>query len=133
MTLIISNGGDVIALNRLVNNTTLDNLKLHLYTNSISPSKTDTASTYTEPSGATGYAAISLTGASWTVATVSSVTTASYTQQTFTFTSGPVTVVGYFLTDNSGNLVGAEQYTDGPYNIPSGGGTILQPVNIVAN
>jgi len=131
MSLVISNLGDVLVLQRALNYSSPGNLKIHLFTNSISPSKTDTVSTYTEASDSS-YAAISLTGASWSVTTVSSVTTATYAAQTFTF-AGAQTVYGYYLTDSSSTtLVGAEAFPSA-LTIPSGGGTITITLNITGN
>ena len=99
MTLIVPNVGDVLALQRIVNFTATGNLKLHLFVNSYTPAKTDTVSSYIECS-ATGYAAISLTGASWSVTTVSNTTTGTYPAQTFTLTSS-ATIYGYYVTEST--------------------------------
>lgn len=121
MALLVPNVGETEMLKRILNAATPDNVKLHLYKNNVTPSETDTVSTYTEDDG-TGYAAISLTGSNWDTTTTAG--TASYAQQTFTYTAG-TTVYGYYVTDNAGTtLLWAELFSDGPYTIPSGGGTI---------
>jgi hypothetical protein len=95
--------------------------KLHLFTNDATPLEATVLAGLTECDVA-GYAATTLSAP--TVATVGDVTTATYSQQTFTFTAA-TTVYGYYLTDNGGTkLLWAERFTDGPYRIPSGGGEI---------
>ena len=67
MALVVVNNGESIALQYLTNKAaTPENLVLRLFTSNTTPAETDTAGTYTEASGS-GYAAITLTGASWTV------------------------------------------------------------------
>ena len=47
---------------------------------------------------------------------------------------GPVSVYGYFVTNNAGTvLLWAERFTDGPYNLPSGGGSIKITPSIEAS
>lgn len=124
MALLVPNVGEVELLSRLLNKNAPDNVVLHLYTNNVTPDEADVVGTYTEATAA-GYSAITLTGASWSVATVTGTTTASYAQQTFTFTAAEPAVYGYYVTNNAGTvLLWAERFTDGPYAIPSGGGTI---------
>lgn len=113
MTIMVPNTGEVIALSYLVNKATPENLVYRLFTNNITPAETDTASTYVEASGG-GYAALTLLGASWTV-TAGSPSTATYAQQTFTFT-GPLTtnpdIRGYYVTRaTTGDLVLSESFT----------------------
>lgn len=113
MALLVPNTGEVIALSLLVNKTTPENLVYKFFSNNITPAETDTAATYTESTGG-GYAAITLTGASWTV-TGGAPSTAAYAQQTYTFT-GPLTtnpnIYGYFVVQaSSGTLVLAENFT----------------------
>lgn len=113
MTLLVQNNGEVVALGCLVNKTTPENLVYRLFTNSVTPSETDTAATYTEATGG-GYAAATLSGASWTI-TPGAPSSAAYPQQTYTFT-GPLTtnpdIRGYYVTRaTSGDLVLSETFT----------------------
>lgn len=113
MALLVQNNGEVVALGCLVNKTVPENLVYRLFTNSITPAETDTAATYTEATGG-GYAAATLSGASWTI-TPGAPSSAAYAQQTFTFT-GPLTtnpdVRGYYVTRaTSGDLVLSETFT----------------------
>jgi hypothetical protein len=111
MTIMVPNTGEVIALSYLVNKSAPENLVYRLFTNNITPAETDTASSYTEASGA-GYAAITLTGSSWSVSG-GAPSSASYAQQTWTFTGAlGATVYGYYVTRaTTGDLVLAETFT----------------------
>jgi hypothetical protein len=132
MSLLVPNCGEVLALGLICNKTSQADLKLHLYKSNTTPAETDTVSTYTE-STATGYSVKTLTGASWTITTDGGgVTTASYAAQTFTYTATE-TVYGYYVTNNAGTtLLFAEKFSDGPYNIPSGGGSVTVTLNWTA-
>lgn len=126
MTLIAPSAGEILLLQYIVNlaRDNTDHNVLHLYDNDVDPSETSTASSFTEPSGGVGYAAITLTGSLWTVQQVGDVTTAVYSEQTFTFTTG-VEIFGYFVTDTSGSILWAERFlVAGSFELPAGGGTI---------
>jgi len=121
MSLLVPNVGEVKMLEKALNKVAADDVKIHLYSSDTTPGEDDTVASYTL---ITDPVAITLTGASWTIATLTGTTTAEYAQQTFTF-AGAATVYGYAVTDNGEtNLLWAERFTDGPYTIPSGGGSI---------
>lgn len=113
MTILVPNTGEVIALSLLVNKTSPENLVYRLFATNVTPAETDVAGSYTEAAGG-GYAAITMTGASWTV-TGGAPSTAAYAQQTYTFTGAlttNATVYGYYVTQaTSGTLVLAETFT----------------------
>lgn len=114
MTILVPNTGEVIALNYLVNKvTTTRDLIYRLFATNVTPAETDTAGSYTEATGG-GYAAKTLTGASWTV-TGGAPSTASYAQQDYTFTGALTTndtVYGYYVTRaTDADLVLAETFT----------------------
>lgn|SRR5262245_44055815 len=98
---------------------------LKLYTNNITPGESDTAGTYTEAAGF-GYAAKSITNATdWTVTTTAGTTEAVAPQQTWTFTGALGNVYGYYIIRaDTGVLLWAERFTDGPYNIANNGDEI---------
>lgn len=115
MTILVPNTGEVIALQYLTNKVaTPENLVYRLFATNVTPAETDTAGTYTEAAGG-GYAAITLTGASWTV-TGGAPSTAAYAQQTYTFTGAlttNATIYGYYVTRaTSADLVLAETFTN---------------------
>lgn len=123
MAIVVPNNGEGDFLSYFVNKSSPENLVLRLFTNNITPAETDTAATYTEASGF-GYAAITLTGASWTV-TEGAPSNASFAQQTFTFTGALGNVYGYHCTRvTSGRIAYSERFTDGPYNIANNGDQI---------
>lgn len=125
MTLLVPNDGEDMMLQHIINKTAPENLSLRLYKSNTTPSETDTAVTYTV-ADFTGYANITLTGASWTV-TPGAPTEASYAQQTFSSTAAQATqqVYGYYVVQvTSGKLMWAERFTDGPYPIANNGDQI---------
>jgi hypothetical protein len=124
MSLLCPSQGDVLALGIITNQTTQGNLKLHLFKNNYTPVETSTYSSFTE-STATGYSAKTLTGATWSISTDGGgTTTATYPAQTFTYTATE-TIYGYYVTDNGNTTcLFAERFSDGPYVIPSGGGSV---------
>ena len=123
MALVVCNGGELIALKALVNHTAQnENLVLKLFKSNTTPAEADVVGTYTE-ADFTGYAAVTLTGASWVV-TGNPIT---YAKQTFTSTAGSQNqpVYGYYLVRaTGGELVYAERFTDGPYTIVNNGDKI---------
>jgi len=128
MALLVPDVGEVELLKRMLNYTgaTVLNVALRLYTNNLTPAEGDNLASYTESTG-TGYGAITLTGSSWTIATVAGTTTAEYAQQTFTYTGAEANIYGYYVTEKFTTptlVLWAERFTDGPYSIPSGGGSV---------
>ena len=123
MALVVSDQGEVETLSRILNKIATGNVVLRLYTNNETPDEDSVIGDFTDATAA-GYAPITLTGATWTVATAAGTTTGSYPQQTFTFT-GSETVYGYFITNLAvDKLLWAEIFAGGPFNIPGGGGEI---------
>ena len=131
MTLIVPSVGDVLALNLITGKTAQTNLKLHLFKNNVTPTKTDTISTYTESTG-TGYASVTLTPANFSTSTVGSTTTTSYPTVTFTYT-GSESVYGYYVTNNDSTIVLWAEAFSSVFSIPAGGGQVLVTLNLIAN
>lgn len=132
MSLKVVDGGESLALQYLVNKASPQDLKLCLYTNNKTPAETDVIGDYTEAAG-NGYAEITLTGASWSVSGTAP-TSIGYAQQTFTFSGALGNVYGYYLKRASGGeLVLAELFSDGPYNIANNGDTIKITLAITAD
>lgn len=110
-----------------------NNITLKLYANNVTPAESDTAGVYTEVSGG-GYASKTLTAGSWTVSGAADPATASYVAQVWTFSGAIASIYGYFMIDaSSGVLIAAERFSDGPYAIPSGGGTLTLTPTITAD
>jgi len=124
MALLVPNNGEGDALQYFVNRAAPENLVLKLYTNNVTPAEGDTAASYTEAAGF-GYAAITLTGASWGAPSEGAPSSIAFAQQTFTFTGALGNVYGYFLVRaSSGRIALAERFSDGPYNIVNNGDQI---------
>jgi hypothetical protein len=135
MSFFACNEGDAQMLNLVLDKVAVETLILKLYSNNVTPDKSQTAASFTECSGS-GYAAITLTPASWTVTTGTGAgttpTSAAYPQQTFTLTAA-LTAYGYFLVGTtSGKCYFAEIFAGAPYVIPSGGGTIKVTPNVTS-
>lgn len=131
MAINVPDVGENLALEMIVNKTAPQNLVLKLYSNNITPSDTDTAATYTE-STFTGYAAITLTGASWGAASGGSI---AYAQQTFTCSgAGSENCYGYFVIQTtSGTLLYSERGTGVPFVITTVGDNVKITPTITAS
>lgn len=125
MSFLVPNVGEIRMLKFVTGATAPGDLSLRLYTNDKTPEEDDTVSDYTEASGY-GYSSITLTGANWDFATdVDGNSTATYNSvQTFTFSGGPVTLYGYYVTDIGGNLLWAQRFSVNAVAIPAGGGDL---------
>ena len=130
MALLVPDEGEVYLMSYMLNKVASADVKLCLFTNDYTPVEGSVYASFTEAVAA-GYARITLTGASWTIATDTGVTTATYAQQTFTLTAAS-TNYGYFVINNAGDKVlWAERFSDAPHTIPSGGGTEKITVNLI--
>lgn len=132
MALNFPDTGENLALEMIVNKTAAQPLVLKLYKNNITPSDTDTAVTYTE-AGFPGYAAITLTGATWNAA--SSGTIAYSAQQTFSCTGTSTDdIYGYYVVQAvSGTLLYSERDGSAPLAVRVNGDQIKITPTISAN
>lgn len=131
MALLVPNVGEVTALEAWLKS---GNHVLRLFKSNTTPGESDTAASYTE-ADFIGYAAITLTGASWSV-TPGAPTSAASALQTFTSSAGSQNqnVYGYYVTQAStGTLMFAERFTDGPYNIANNGDNIEVTPTVTAD
>jgi hypothetical protein len=132
MALNFPDAGENLVLGMIVNKTAAENLSLRLYKNNITPSDTDTAATYTEATFP-GYAAITLTGASWGAPSGGTITYGA--QQTFTC-SGTSTddVYGYYVVQvTSGTILYSERDASAPFAVRNSGDYIKITPTISAN
>lgn len=130
MTLVLPNVGETFLLNLMTNNASTQNLTLRLYSNNYTPIEASTYASFTEATF-TGYSAAALTAGSWTI-TAADPSTAAYPQVTFTSTAGSQNqnIYGYYVTRATGpEVVFAELFTDGPYNIANNGDAIKITLN----
>lgn len=114
MTLKVVQVGEALALKAFLNSLAGQDQVLDLFATNVTPAETDTSATYTAATGG-GYVQKSMAGASWSYGSTSP-TTATYAQQTWTFT-GPLTtnatIYGYFVRQvTSGTLMWVEQTTN---------------------
>ena len=132
MALNVPDVGENKALEHLTNKTAPENLILRLFKNNITPADSDTAATYTE-STFPGYAAITLTGASWGAAAAGVITYGA--QQTFTCSGVAVeSVYGYYITQaTSGVLMWSERDASAPFVIANSGDAVKITPTIGAN
>ena len=127
MSLIITNAGKVQAVSYLIGkDTTVQNLKLKLFSNNVTPTASTVSSDLVEVTGG-GYASVNLTGSSWII----SETTASYPQQTWNFTAAVGNVYGYYVTTaDDSTVIFAERFSDGPYVVAASGDIIRVTLSI---
>lgn len=134
MALLVPDVGEEFALQYLINKAVPQDLKLKLFQSNTTPAEADVAGTYTEATF-TGYAAIVLTGASWTTVQ-GAPTQASYAQQSFTSSALQAlqNIYGYYLIRTTGGeLIYAERFSDGPYAISNLGDIIKVTPKITAD
>lgn len=134
MALLVVDGGESLALQYLVNKAAPQDLVLCLFQSNTTPAETDVIGTYTEATF-TGYANITLAGASWTI-TGTAPTSAGYAQQSFTSSAGSQSqnIYGYYLKRvTGGELVYAERFSNGPYLIQNNGDVIKVTPTITAD
>lgn len=126
MSFVTPDLAEILLLKYMLNHTTPGDVRLHLYTNNVTPSENDILATFTESSAA-GYTPFALTGTAWTFATSAGTSSAIYARQTFSYGTSE-TVYGYYMTNknniNVQELVHAERFTGAPFVIPSGGGSV---------
>lgn len=111
MAVVVPNAAEDVMLQNIVNKTAPQNWRLKLYTNDYTPVAGSTEANFTE-ANFTGYAAITLTGASWSIV-AGSPTQATYAEQTFTSTAdqSAQTVYGvYAVQQTSGKIMFAERF-----------------------
>jgi len=113
MAMVLMDTGATQILNsyfKKVEPTAGNNLTLKLFTNNITPADDDVIGDYTEAIDG-GYAAKTLSAASFTVSTVLGIVQAAYAQQQFVFTGALTTnpaIYGAYIVDADGVLICAE-------------------------
>lgn len=103
----------------------LNNVKLHIFVNNITPTKTTVLANLTEASW-TGYASQTLTSGSWiSLGVNSNVGTLVYPTCTFVNTGGtPQNAYGFYITDNAvTKLLAVGLFDSAPITLPATTGT----------
>lgn len=124
--------GEILLLQYIVGMVNADNPVLHLYANDVTPTDTTLLSNLVEVAGSTGYAPITLLSHQWTTTQVSGVTTAVYSEQTITF-STDATSYGYYVTNQSNQLLWLERFVGAPFITPDGGGVVSITAKLTLN
>ena len=123
MALLVPNSAEEIIINYILNRDLPEGLVIHLYSNNIIPQETDTITNYVEVSGG-GYASIGLTAGNWTIIP-GTPTSAEHTEVVWTFNGAVGNVYGYYVTRVTGlELMWAERFSNGPFNIQTNGDEI---------
>ena len=123
MTLTAPTVGEMKLLEYIVNKDTPTELVLHLFKNNPAISDATVIGDLTEATEA-GYSVITLAGASWTITSPGGLGTATYAEQTFTFTTA-ASIYGYYVTSTTASeLLWLEKFSGAPFTLPGGGGTI---------
>ena len=132
MTINVPDVGENLILEMMVNKTAAQNLNLRLFKSNTTPSDTDVAATFTEAVFG-GYAAITLTGASWNSAASGSI--AYSAQQTFTCNAVATDdIYGYYVTQaTSGVLVWSERDASAPFAVRLSGDAVKITPTITAS
>lgn len=114
MSLVLSTSGELEVLQKLL---TTQDFTLKLYISGPEPIlPANVAGDFTELSGF-GYSDKPLTSGNWTFSGAAP-TLASYPVQAFLFSGAAGKIMGYFVVDQSGTLIWAEQFAEVP-NIQS--------------
>ncbi len=123
MALLVPNSSEEIMINYILNRDLPEGLVIHLYSNNIIPQETDTITNYVQVSGG-GYAAIGLIAGSWTILP-GTPTSAEHVEVVWTFNGAVGNVYGYYVTRVTGlELMWAERFSNGPFNIQTSGDEI---------
>ena len=117
--------GEVLLLKYMLGQTSNPGVKMHLYSNNHIPQSADTISNYTEVTDA-AYTPSTLLGAGWTIGSVSGVTSAYYSIQSFSLSLAN-NIYGYMVTDNTSNLLWSEAFDTGPVNSPNNSRVLISP------
>ncbi|MFN4259769.1 MAG: hypothetical protein ACK4RK_10760 [Gemmataceae bacterium] len=124
MTLKVPDDSELILLDVLRGN--WGDLTLRLYQNDHTPSDDDTVADYAE-ADFSGYDAIPLLEANWSVATTEAgKAMTSYEEQTFEHDGGAVSnsIYGYYVVNAADELLWAERAAGAPLNMAAGGSQI---------
>lgn len=127
MALVVPTVAKTHWLNVLLGNTADEDIYLRLFTNDITPDASTVLGDFTEATGG-GYTQKTLAKASASVAAG----VATWAESSLSFVAGgPAAVYGYYLVGvDSGSLLGAEVFTDGPYAANVAGTEILVTVKL---
>lgn len=135
MPLFVPDSAEILMLRYILKITTPDDQVIRLFKNNLTPSDATNLPT-NQPSGTgpdqpteadqAGYTARTLLAAGWTISQSLGVTTAQWSEVTFTFTTA-ATIYGYYVTGHNATthpLLWAERFSGAPFTLPDNGGEI---------
>jgi hypothetical protein len=127
VSLKITSEGAERVLNYMVGAiTTTETLFLKLYSNNVTPSSITEIADLVEVSGG-NYTQKTLTPSDWDVQG----NVATSTSQVFTFNAAVGNIYGYYLVgQTTGQLIAAERFTSGPFNVVNPGDSITVTATI---
>ena len=134
MPLVVpTNMGEVLMLQYIVGMVNASNPAMHLYLADVTPANS-TVLADLSPCTSSGYAGITLFSTNWTTSISGSVTTALFSERTFTFNTNAI-AYGYYVTSTSPSvaLLWVERFSGTPFQIPDGGGTISISARLTLN
>mgnify|MGYP003345521216 CR=1 FL=1 len=112
MALVVPLASSDRLLGWLVNTQNSNNLKIKLFTNAHTVASGTTESDLTEATYS-GYASLTLTRGSFTIAQSGGKSVATYADKVFgPASSGSQVIKGYYVTDSADNLLWAENFSD---------------------
>jgi hypothetical protein len=126
MALVVPNASEVIMLQYILNIDAPENISIRLYANNVIPNENSTVATFTEVANGLGYTTggISLTPGSWSII-AGNPSEAEHTEVTWTFSGAAGNVFGYYVArDGGGELMWAERFSNGPFDITTNGDEI---------
>jgi hypothetical protein len=123
MALVVPNASEVLMLEYILNKTAPQDLTVRLYDNDITPDESTTELTLNEVAG-NGYAPKILTAANWDITPGNPSEAVYNVEQVFTFTGAAGNIYGYYVTRTGGELMWAERFTGGPFDVQVAGSEI---------
>ncbi len=121
--LIVPNSSEAIILGYMLNIMDPQDLVIRLFANNIIPADEDTVVSFQEVQGS-GYQPQDLVPSSWTIVS-GNPTEAKHREITWEFDKELGNVFGYYITrKDTGELMWAERFKDGPYPIDTRGDKI---------
>lgn len=123
MALVVPNNSEVVMLRYILNIENPENLIMKLFVNDVVPNEGTTEASFVEASG-NGYTEQNLLPGNWGIV-AGDPSVAEHSELTWTFTGPLGLVYGYYVVrDASDDLLWAERFTNGPYNVQQNGDQI---------
>lgn len=107
-----------------------DDVKIHLFSNNVTPDKTTTLGSLTEMTGGTGYASVTVDATDFTLGGVTANRgTLQAAPISFTMTASGDSIYGYYVTDTaSADLLAVARFDDAPISLSAGKTVFVTPI-----